>query len=162
MFVGDDWLMDGGLNALILAMRRNVGVPFVYGSCFNYRQKNGDYSPVWVEPFDVNRLALRCIIAQPATLIARDAWDTVGGVDSALYCAMDYDLWWRLLKRFGPPCYINQYVAVNRDHRQSKTRRFRKLHYQEAIATVRKHYGFVPMKWWLAQPYAVWFKSSFG
>jgi hypothetical protein len=24
---------------------------------------------------------------------------------------------------------------------------------------VRRHYGRVPLKWWLYQPYSVWFKA---
>jgi hypothetical protein len=28
----------------------------------------------------------------------------------------------------------------------------------EAMAIVRKYHGRVPLKWWLAQPYAVWLK----
>jgi hypothetical protein len=24
---------------------------------------------------------------------------------------------------------------------------------------VRRHHGHVPLKWWLAQPYAVWWKT---
>jgi hypothetical protein len=33
------------------------------------------------------------------------------------------------------------------------------------MAVVRKHYGRVPIKWYVAQPYAVWwwgFKSRMG
>jgi hypothetical protein len=27
------------------------------------------------------------------------------------------------------------------------------------MAIVRKYHGSVPLKWWLAQPYAVWLKA---
>lgn len=73
--------------------------------------------------------------------------------------AVDYDLWWKLYTKFGPMQFIEAYVAVNREHGSTKTKTQRRLHYKEAIAVVRKYYGSVPMKWWLAQPYAVWFKS---
>jgi hypothetical protein len=33
------------------------------------------------------------------------------------------------------------------------------MHYREAMSIVRKHHGTVPLKWWLAQPYAVWLKA---
>lgn len=72
--------------------------------------------------------------------------------------AMDYDLWWRLFKLGGPLLFIDEFIAVNRIHSATKTRRLRRLHYQEAIQTVNKYYGRVPWKWWLAQPYAVWYK----
>jgi hypothetical protein len=72
---------------------------------------------------------------------------------------MDYDLWWRLFKSAGPLQFIDRFVAVNRVHADTKTKTQRRRHYSEAIAIVRKHHGSVPLKWWLAQPYAVWFKS---
>jgi hypothetical protein len=73
--------------------------------------------------------------------------------------AMDYDLWWRLYERFGPLVYEDRLVAINRLHRETKTQSFRRRHYREAMAIVRKHYGRVPLKWWLYQPYAVWWKA---
>jgi hypothetical protein len=102
------------------------------------------------------------IIAQPATLVRRTAWDIVGGVDETLSMAMDYDLWWKLFKRFGAPAYVPEYVAVNREHRGTKTATKRVLHYREAMSVVRKHHGSVPLKWYLAQPYAVWWRSFAG
>jgi hypothetical protein len=75
---------------------------------------------------------------------------------------MDYDLWWRLYKQAGRLSFVDDYVAVNRDHDSTKTRSLRAPHYREAISVVRRHYGRVPMKWWLAQPYAVWFRSLKG
>ena len=72
---------------------------------------------------------------------------------------LDYDLWWRLLKRFGPLVTTDDFVAVNRDHQDTKTRRLRRNHYAEAMAIVRKYHGKLPAKWWLYYPYAVWWKS---
>lgn len=155
----DDWLLDGGMGALIQGLRRGADAPFAYGRAWNHVEATGVRVPIVVEPFNVGRLALRCIISQPASLITRGAWDAVGGVDTGLQCAMDYDLWWRLYAVFGTPCFVKEFVAVNREHKGSKTRQLRARHYREAIATVRKHYGSVPLKWWLAQPYAVWYKT---
>ena len=118
--------------------------------------------PGWVEPFNECRLALRCIISQSATLIRRSAWEAVGGVDTKLHMAMDYDLWWRLFKSVGPPHFLDDFAAVNREHEDTKTETQRRRHYQEAMRVVRKYHGPVPLKWWLAQPYAVWFKSIAG
>lgn len=101
-----------------------------------------------------------CIVSQPGTLIRRAAWDAVGGVDGSMHMAMDYDLWWRLYKQAGPLQFVDDFVAVNRDHDNTKTNSLRRRHYQEAMAVVRKHHGRVPLKWWLAQPYAVWFRAA--
>lgn len=158
----DDWFLPGGLAKLLGELQQYPDSPAVYGRAWNVVQKSGKQYPVWVEAFDERRMALRCIISQPATLIRRSAWDAVGGVDAQLHMAMDYDLWWRLYKSFGALHFVDDFVAVNREHEETKTKTQRRLHYKEAMKVVRKHYGRVPLKWWLAQPYSVWFKSVFG
>ena len=155
----DDWFLDGSLQTLLSELQAHSDVPAVYGRSWNVEEKTGKQYPVWVEAFNIKRLALRCIISQPATLIRRSAWDAVGGVNVKLQMAMDYDLWWRLFNLFGPLHFVDSFVAVNREHQDTKTRTLRRLHYKEAMLVVRKYYGRVPLKWWLAQPYAVWFKS---
>lgn len=155
----DDWFMPGGLAKLYAELQARPAASMVYGRAWNVVEKSGKRYPVWVEPFDERRLALRCIVSQPATLIRRTAWDAVGGVDDKLHMVMDYDLWWRLYKLAGPLHFIDAYVSVNREHRDTKTKTQRRLHYKEAMMVVRRHYGRVPLKWWVAQPYAVWFKS---
>ncbi len=158
----DDWFLPSGLSMLIDKLQKCPDVPAVYGRAWNVVDKTGKRSPVWVEPFDEKRLALRCIICQPATLVRRSAWEAVGGVNAGLHMAMDFDLWWRLYKQFGPLQYLDSFVAVNREHKDTKTRTQRRLHYKEAMSIVRMYHGSVPLKWWLAQPFAVWFKSIVG
>lgn len=155
----DDWFLPGGLSTLLSELEACPEAPAVYGRTWNVVQKTGKRTSTWVEPFEQSRLALRCIISQPGTLIRRSAWEAVGGIDSQLHMAMDYDLWWRLYKRIGALHFVDEFVGVNRDHESTKTKTFRRRHYQEAIAVVSKYNGKVPLKWWLAQPYAVWFKS---
>jgi glycosyltransferase involved in cell wall biosynthesis len=155
----DDWFLPGGLAKLCAHLDVHPGAAMVYGRAWNVVQKSGKRYPVWVEPFDEKRLALRCIVSQPATLIRRTAWEAIGGVDEKLHMVMDYDLWWRLFKLAGPLQFVDDYVSVNREHQDTKTKTQRRLHYKEAMMVVRKHYGRVPLKWWVAQPYAVWFKS---
>lgn len=158
----DDWFLPGGLAKLLGELEKYSDVPVVYGRSWNVVEKSGRRYPVWVEPFNERRLALRCIISQPATLIRRSAWEAVGGVDAKLHMAMDYDLWWRLFKQVGTPHFVDDFVAVNREHEGTKTKTHRRRHYREAMQVVRKYYGRVPLKWWLVQPYAVWFKSIAG
>jgi GT2 family glycosyltransferase len=102
---------------------------------------------------------VRCIVSQPATLIRSSAWETVNGVDESLHLAMDYDLWWRLYKQISPLIYVDQFIAVNREHCATKTQSQRRRHYREAMMVVNKHYGRIPLKWSLAQPFSIWWKS---
>jgi glycosyltransferase involved in cell wall biosynthesis len=158
----DDLLKPGSLHALIDTLERNPGAPAAYGNVIDLDEQNGSVRKVWVEPFRERRLALRCIISQPGTLIRRKAWEAVGGVDPELFFAMDYDLWWRLYRQFGPLAHLRQTVAVNRAHKDTKTRNNRASHYAEAMAVVRRHYGRLPLKWWILRPYAVWWKTLYA
>ncbi|WP_198407897.1 glycosyltransferase family 2 protein [Azoarcus olearius] len=155
----DDLFLPGGLRHLCDHLDRAPDAPAVYGRAWNLDDATGRRRPVWVERFSERRLAVRCIISQPATLMRRSAWEAVGGVDPSMHMAMDYDLWWRLFRRFGPLRFVDEFVAVNREHDETKTKTQRRRHYREAIALVRRHHGRVPLKWWFAQPYAVWYKS---
>lgn len=154
----DDMFAPGGLSLLIHAIESNFAAPAVYGKVVNLDPR-GLRSEVWVQPFSKRALSRRCIISQPGTLIRRAAWEAVGGLDPNLSFAMDYDLWWRLYIRFGPLTYVPQLAAINRLHRDTKTRNNRVAHYAEAMAVVGRYYGHVPLKWWLAQPYAIWWKA---
>jgi GT2 family glycosyltransferase len=155
----DDCLLVGGLKRLVEALERQPGTPAAYGKVWNYLETNGTRKPVWVERFSERRLAVRCIVSQPGALVRRSAWEAVGGLDDSLRMAIDYDLWWRLYKNFAPLEFVDEFVALNRDHADTKTNTQRQLHYREAMAIVRKYHGRVPLKWWLAQPYAVWLKA---
>lgn len=155
----DDWWLPDGLEILLNALYDYPKAPAAYGKSWNFMDKTQRRRPTWVEPFSERRLAIRCFISQPATLIRRSAWEAVRGVDENLSMAMDYDLWWRLFKSVGPLRFVDRFVAVNRDHGQTKTNTHRRLHYREAMQVVGRHHGRIPLKWWLAQPYAVWLKG---
>jgi hypothetical protein len=158
----DDLMLENGLANLLSTMQKYSDAPAAYGKVWNVDERTGSRRPVWVQPFSEKALASRCIISQPGTLMRRSAWEAVGGLDRSLHMALDYDLWWRLYRRFGALAFTESFVAVNRDHQETKTRRFRRAHYREAIDVVRRHRGRVPFKWWFYQPYAVWFKSLRG
>jgi glycosyltransferase involved in cell wall biosynthesis len=156
----DDTLLSGGLRRLVDALEEQPNAPAAYGKVWNYVEATGARRPVWVEPFSERRLALRCIVSQPGTLVRRSAWEAVGGLDDSLRMAIDYDLWWRLYKNFAPLEFVDDFVALNRDHADTKTNTQRRRHYREAMAIVCKYHGRVPLKWWLAQPYSVWLKAA--
>lgn len=155
----DDLFLPGMLRKLIDVMDKNTQCPVAYGRVHNLNQENQSLNPVWVESFDVRRLAIRNIISQPGTLIRRNAWQSVGGVSEDLGMSMDYDLWWKLYANGGNFFFVDEFVAINREHNETKTSSKRKLHYQESMRVVKKYYGKIPIKWYIYQPYAVWFRS---
>lgn len=156
----DDWWLPGSLAKLVAALESDAATPFAYGRVWNHdeaadaRRRNYE-----VHPFSERFMAQINLVAQPATLIRRSAWEAVGGLDAGLQMAMDYDLWWRLYRRFGPPRFLDEPLAVNRVHAGTKTSTRRRDHYVEAMGVVRRHYGRVPLKWYLAWPWAVWWRS---
>ena len=153
----DDWLEPGALARLVAELDAHPGAPFAYGRAWNHVDTTGARKPVvMVREWSARAMANFCIVPQPSTLIRRSAWEAVGGVDGSLHMAMDYDLWWRLYRKFGAPRFIDDFLSTNREHGGTKTKNLRRAHYREAIAVVRKHYGRVPLKWYLAQPYTVW------
>lgn len=158
----DDWWLAGGLRRLVAALDSHPDAAMAYGRAWNYLEGKARMRPVFVRPFSARWMAQLNVVSQPATLIRRAAWDALGGVDESLHMAMDYDLWWRLFRRFGTPVFVDAMIAVNREHASTKTGTQRRQHYREAIDVVRRHYGRVPLKWWLAQPYAVWYRSLVG
>ena len=156
----DDWMLPGGLQLLVEALKANTHAAVAYGRAWNISTPSGRRREVWgPAPFSATKMANYCMISQPASLIRRTAWEAVGGVRTDLHMAMDYDLWWRLQKQVGPLEFVDAFVAVNRDHEGTKTNTLRALHYREAMAVVKQHYGRVPIKWWLAQPYAVFWRG---
>ena len=158
----DDWLLPGGLARLVAALDAAPAAAMAYGRAWSFVERSGKRHPVFVRPFSERLMAQLCIVSQPATLVRRTAWNAVGGLDETLHMAMDYDLWWRLYRQFGSPVFVDEFVAANREHDATKTSTQRRLHYREAMDVVRRHYGRVPLKWWLAQPYAVWYRSLIG
>ena len=111
--------------------------------------------------FTRGHLARGSIICQPASLVRRSIWDTVGGLDESLHMCMDYDLWWRL-SAIGPIGFIEEIVACSRDHETTKTRRHKDLLYAEAFRVVRRHLGYVPWRWCLSETAYRWRQNHGG
>lgn len=151
----DDFFLPGGLEKLRHSLDNCPKTSAVYGRCLIVNKNGYRKKEYWTAPFSEKHLANRCFIAQPATLIRRNAWETIGGLDEKLNMSMDYDLWWRLYKRYGNLQYTREIVAASRWHNMAKTNMFRHLHYNESMRIVLKHYGAVPLKWYVAWPIRV-------
>jgi glycosyltransferase involved in cell wall biosynthesis len=151
----DDYYLAGGLRSLVGALDMATDCPAVYGRTWNVDGCGNKIKPYWTAPFSRRHLANRCFISQPGTLIRRSAWEWAKGVDEHLLMAFDYDLWWRLYLQFGELLYVDAFVAANRRHDLTKTTINRREHYSEAMKLVKRYYGRVPVKWYLARPVMV-------
>ena len=155
----DDWLLPNGLQQLLNVLEAKPNTPMVYGKTMDFFNDKKKMRRALALPFNDWLMARVCVLSQPGTLMRRSCWERVGGLNDQLHMAMDYDLWWRIYKTCGTPLMVRDVVAVNRVHDATKTNTQRRRHYAEAMAVVRQHHGSVPWKWWLAQPYAIWWRE---
>lgn len=155
----DDVYLPQGLTRLLAALEQNPQAPAAYGRVWNTDRNLNQLHRINTEPFSRRRLANRCIISQPGTLMRRACWENAQGVDPKLHMSMDYDLWWKLSERFGPFIYVDQDVAINRDHEDTKTNTKRRQHYQESMGIVHRYYGRVPLRWYAAWPISVLWRT---
>jgi len=58
-------------------------------------------------------------IHQPSAFFRRDLYEQVGGVDTSLHCAMDTDLWFRILDR-ADAARLDRYIGVHRHQPEAK------------------------------------------
>ncbi|MBZ0091235.1 MAG: glycosyltransferase [Sulfuricellaceae bacterium] len=151
----DDIILPGGLLQLLDELVKNAQAPAAYGKCWTLNSVGEKTMPYLTTPFWSWLLARYCFIAQPATLIRRDAWEAVGGLDEKFHMCMDYDLWWRLHRYGGKFAYVREFVAGTRAHAETKTASKRKEHYLEAMQVVKRYTGHVPLKWILLWPIMV-------
>lgn len=156
----DDMFLPGGVKKLWKALEASPEIPAAYGRCWTVTAKAHKICPFITTPFWPRLLTNYCFIAQPATLIRRSIWESIGGLDENLHMALDYDLWWRLYRRNGKLKYVRKFVAATRMHFETKTSRKRKEHYTEAMEVVLRHTGKIPIKWHLAWPVMVNFRKS--
>ena len=148
----DDVYLENGLSDLYSLLSVHSSYPAVYVKCWHINEQDKKVAPYLSFPFNKTLLANYCFIAQPATLIRRECWEQVGGLDESFDFAMDYDLWLRLYCRFGALGYTSKYCAANRLHKDTKTHNGLQRHYAESMKAVERAYGYVPVKWKLALP----------
>ncbi len=86
-------------------------------------------------------------ILQPALFFRRRLVDTVGLLDLTYNFAFDYDYWIRLKQAGANFYFLDQVLACAVLHDESKTCSGRGTQYEETLASVKSHYGYVPVQW---------------
>lgn len=99
-----------------------------------------------LSPYDARNFARECFICQPAAFMRSDAFANSGMLDKDLHFAFDYDLWIRL-SRGGQFLAIPETLAQSRMHRHNKSLGQRRLVFQEGMAVLRRHFGYIPVQW---------------
>lgn len=142
----DDLLEPGSLDALTRALDEHPAAAAAFGEADFIGLdgvRTGSYP---VRPGAREELDRNCFICQPACLFRASAYRAAGGLDPRWNCSFDYDLWIRLARR-GPFVYVPLLCARQRMHAGAKTLRQRRQVFQEGIALLRRHFGYVPFEW---------------
>jgi len=146
-FLDDDdlWPPDK-LHWQVAAARQNPGAAMVWGPLQVFGERDGD---LWPHECDapsgevLNKFLRRNWIQSPGqTLIPRALLQRVGGLDSVLWGADDWDLYIRLA-RVGPFVYKHKLALRYRCHADNASKNYWRL-YRNARRVLHKHLGLLP------------------
>lgn len=142
----DDILRPEAVAGAVAALAEHPRAVGVFGRAAWISEEGGhiaDY-PVCAEAIQL--LDRECRICQPACFFRAEAYRAAGGIDPAWGSAFDYDLWIRLARQ-GPFVYAAEDWARSRMHRRNKTLGNRGQAFEEGMAVLERHFGYVPPNW---------------
>lgn len=117
----DDMLMPGALNYVAEVFQENPEVRFMYGGC-EIIDESGNHSKYLIEPYynEKWQIYIRSCVPQPSAFWRRDLYFEVGGLDTSLHYAMDYDLWFKFCA-VTSPFVTKRILSRQRMHTNTKT-----------------------------------------
>jgi len=142
----DDTYLPGALTAVAKHFRANPKAGLIYGEAYHVDVEGKTLDRYPTRPFSNDALAEQCIICQPAAFLARDAYVEAGMINSSMHFALDYDLWFRVAKKY-PVRKVDEYLATSRMHMDNKTLANRWRVFQEILGAVKTRYGYIPQEW---------------
>jgi glycosyltransferase involved in cell wall biosynthesis len=142
----DDTYRPEAIRRAVEGFERRPDAGVVYGDADFVDPEGRVVLPYPVADFDREALTHFCFICQPAAFAARGAWEACGGLDDRMQYAMDYDMWIRMSARY-PFVRIDGNLATSRMRSDNKSLGGRVHLYREAVDTVKRHYGYVPITW---------------
>lgn len=119
----DDMILPDALETVTAIFRDHPDVDVVYGDCA-FLNESGQFLGYFQEVQDFSRrdlLNFSDFIPQPSTFFRRRAYEAVGGIDSSLEYAMDWDLWCRMARAGARFMRIREVLAAARLHSEAKT-----------------------------------------
>lgn len=142
----DDLYLDGAVRAAVEYLTAHPDVDVIYGEA-NWIDAHGAVIRRYPTlPFDAETLARDCFICQPSAFIRASPYRRCG-LDPEVNHSFDYDLWIRMAKQGFRFANIPQYLACSRIHGGSKTIYERNQVFQNSMALLSRHYGYVPFSW---------------
>ena len=117
----DDVLLPGALQHVLHIFQQNPRVQFLYGGC-ELIDAEGRHIKTLREPGYKKewQLYVRSCVPQSSAFWRRDLYFEVGGLDTALHYAMDYDLWFKFAGK-TTPWVTGKILSRQRQHIGTKT-----------------------------------------
>jgi len=138
----DDLYEPGAVTAAVERFREHPGVGMIHGRA---RILDGDGDEVGITTLvhvDHAGLAASNPIAQTASFYAGGVWRDLGGLDSSLHYALDYDLFIRIAAEL-PICAVEDILSRVRFHPAAKSEAQRGRCFRQTFEVARRHYGVV-------------------
>lgn len=143
----DDYYLPGAFEKVLQVFADHPDVDIVYGHCI-FVYEDGRFMRYFteIEPFDEYRLTTCTdFIMQPATFFRKDAYEKIGGFDDSLSYGFDWDAWCKMAKAGMKFMLIEEPLAVNRVHAETKTNSGEWDRLKEIYHIVMRHkQGFIP------------------
>lgn len=150
----DDIYLPGAVRKAVEFLERNPTVGAVYGEGYHIREDGTIIERYPTEPFNPQRLKETCFICQPTVFVRRKILDDVGYLDESLKFCMDYDLWFRITKKYSWG-YLPDFLACTRFYADTKTLSQKSAVHREILMVVYRHHHSVPPSWVYAYGHAV-------
>ena len=119
----DDFYCGDSLWVVASAFVKYPGRGLYIGNGYRYYQSTGEKEVFCPRHVAFNHIALTeglDYILQPSTFILREAWETVGGLNTHLQYGLDWDLFLRIAERY-PVVTINEFLSASREYGDTKT-----------------------------------------
>ena len=139
----DDWYPDeGAVPAVLEAFASVAGVDLVYGRATIVDERGSAIRPHRTHRIrsakDVLLLPTGPCM-QPATFFRRDLFLSLGGLDTGLHYAMDYDLWLRMFPRARAFLFVDRVLACATFHPSAKSIAGMRHQVRELALLKRRH-----------------------
>ena len=154
----DDTYCPGAVRKAVAAFLMNPANIMVYGNAYYINREGLRTGRYPSGPFVHHRLAEACFICQPTVFLKSEVLKKIGLLDTSLQTCMDFDYWIRIGKKFDPSkiSYLSkEFLANSRMYGENKSLGKSEKHYSEIMETVKKHFGYVSIRWLCGYIYAV-------
>lgn len=150
----DDIYYPGALASVAEAFQRHPEADVVYGRADHIDAQDRVIEPYPTEPWNLERLAERCFICQPAAFFHRRVVERFGALDASLRYCMDYEYWLRLGRGGARFVFLDEKLAGSRLHGDTKTLGQRLPVHAEINEMLKRVLGRVPDRWLINYAFA--------